>query len=50
MSEDMKKKEQEFEEKFAQWMKDDDIARKEFEAHPERKELYKKKWFDSLRD
>lgn len=46
----MKKKEQEFEQMFAEWMEDDELARKSFEEHPERKELYKKKWFDSLRD
>lgn len=41
-------KEKEFEELFAEWMEDDADARKYFEEHPEKKEMYKRKWFDSL--
>lgn len=50
MKDTQPKTEIEFEEAFAEWMEQDEIAREFFEKNPEKKEMYKQKWFDSLRD
>ena len=42
--------EDEFDKKMKEILKDNEELRKVFEEHPERYELYKKKWFDSLGD